>query len=855
MSQRAGSPLRLFGYNQLGSGRSVTINQSGGIQDDYILGAGDEIVISLRGQENNELRVSVNRDGQVVLPRLNPIVAAGRSFGSFREDVEAAVRRAYVATNAFVSVGRLRQINVVVSGEVANPGQRTVSGLASVLDAILLSGGIQKTGSLRNIRLQRGAREYVIDLYGILTDRSGFSAMSLRDGDRIRVPLLGRTVAIVGPVRQPAIYELPSGQDSISIRALMALAGGEEVRGLYQLSVSRVQADGRIAMTAVTDDSGTVRDSEILFVRFAADQTINRATLSGGTGLAGSVPVTEGTKLSSLLKAPGAMGNSPYTLLGLVSRRDTKTLLRTLTAFTPVAVLNGNEDLAVQGDDIVRVISVEETNLIITVLNDYVTHRDNERDALHNPVAASVNPDRANNPLLNGIGANPIPANSLRDNAASGAQNSTYGTAGAILSSANAIQNSDRSQREESQAQAGRVILGSAGVSPTGAQNPTLGFLPSPAPIYGPAGNYPANREVTTFDQLSLQLGVDPLVLINFLLDHEVKVSGAIRGPGIYLVGPSVVLQDLLTAAGGPKNWTDASSVELISTAIDSGAGRSLTQLSHISLSPGVLTSYVVQPRDEFRFNEIFNDAELGSVTVQGEVRFAGTYRLTRGERLSDVLARAGGLTNVAYPYGTIFLRKSSALLEQESYVRLAAQAEDQLLVAMTRVGNDKIDPSTFTALQVFVNDLRNQKPLGRVAVQADPSLLAANPRLDPLMEGGDVIFVPPRPSTVSVFGQVMQPGSFPYRNGSQLDDYVEQAGGYSPLADGGNTFVILPDGSARKMERSWLRLDATSLPPGSAIIVPRNVTPLDLRQTVMDVTQILSQLAVTIASVAVLSK
>src|SRR5665213_710864 len=95
MSMRAGARLQQFGYDQLGRGAPVTIPETGAVQDDYILGPGDEIVVSLRGQENAEFRTTVDRNGQVVLPRLNPISASGRAFGNFRQDLEAAVHRAY----------------------------------------------------------------------------------------------------------------------------------------------------------------------------------------------------------------------------------------------------------------------------------------------------------------------------------------------------------------------------------------------------------------------------------------------------------------------------------------------------------------------------------------------------------------------------------------------------------------------------------------------------------------------------------------------------------------------------------------------------------------------------------------
>jgi polysaccharide export outer membrane protein len=132
---------------------------------------------------------------------------------------------------------------------------------------------------------------------------------------------------------------------------------------------------------------------------------------------------------------------------------------------------------------------------------------------------------------------------------------------------------------------------------------------------------------------------------------------------------------------------------------------------------------------------------------------------------------------------------------------------------------------------------------------------LASNPAQDPLLEPGDVIYIPQRPSTISVMGQVLQPGSYPYKAGESLGDYIQRAGGYSSAADESQTFIVLPDGSARRVERSWLSFSENSLPPGSAIVVPRDVTPLDLRQTIIDVSQVLSQFAVSIASVAVLSR
>jgi protein involved in polysaccharide export with SLBB domain len=896
MSQRAGAPLRQFGYDQLGGGRAVTVPQTGAVQDDYILGAGDEVVVSLRGTENNDFRITIDRNGQALVPRLSPIPATGRSFGSFRRDVEAAVGRAYVATSAFVSVGRVRQISVLVSGEVNNPGQRLITGLSSVVDALLLSGGVRKTGSLRAIRIERGGRTYNVDLYSVLTAGGRSAAMRLADGDRILVPLLGQTAAISGLVRQPGIYELPPRSSTISAAALLDLAGGREVRGLYRMSVLRIEADGRSNLQTIEEQSAVLRDSEILFVQLGADQVVNQATLSGGTGLAGNYAIMTGTRLSQMLRAPGAMGSTPYSLFGLIVRRDPQTLLRTLIPIAPVAVLAGREDLTLQGDDLVRPFQATEARLLDFVMRSYLQRLAQADAAMRNPLASMQVGSSAVTEDFNALQDQTeqgqlAAAQSFIINVPSETQRRTIialleqPAPGSPAASARADQM--RRQRE-ALAVARPPVSGVPGANPAvypnqnqspgqpgqmpgqmSGQTPDRNIAGQPggdlasAEGLDPAQNFQnmqlrtsgfaSNREVQTFGQLVRQLDVDPLVLINFLVEHRARLDGAVRGPGDYLIGPSVVLSDLVSAAGGTINWADQKGVELISNLVDRENGKGSTLMRTLPLGTPTLSSYVVRPGDQLRFAQI-DTGVTGSVTIQGEVRNPGTFSVLRGDRLSDVLSRAGGLTEIAYPAGTIFLRRSAAQQEREGYQRAAREVQDQLVVAMTRVGNSKIDPTTFTSMQVFVQELRQQQALGRISVVADPSILASRPELDPLLETGDVIYLPQRPTTISVMGQVLQPGSYTYGAGLDIEDYISRAGGMSSTADGSQAFVVLPDGSARRVGRSWFRYDSNVIPPGSVIVIPRDVTPLDLRQTVIDITQILSQLAVAIASVAVIS-
>ena len=119
--------------------------------------------------------------------------------------------------------------------------------------------------------------------------------------------------------------------------------------------------------------------------QLGADQTVSQATLSGGTSLAGQYPITEGTKLSDVIKAPGALPAAPYALFGIIARKIPRTLLRTLLSFTPVAVLNGTENQGLQSDDIIKVLSVNEVRLLTDTVRLYSQRQEAEQAAIRNP--------------------------------------------------------------------------------------------------------------------------------------------------------------------------------------------------------------------------------------------------------------------------------------------------------------------------------------------------------------------------------------------------------------------------------------------------------------------------------------
>ena len=122
---------------------------------DYIVGPGDTLDIQLYGNEPSNYELTVERDGRINFPKLGPIMVSGMTFDAARETIEQRVAKQLIGTRVSVTMGDLRSIRVFVLGEAEKPGSYTVSGLSTMTNALFVSGGVKKIGSLRNIELKR----------------------------------------------------------------------------------------------------------------------------------------------------------------------------------------------------------------------------------------------------------------------------------------------------------------------------------------------------------------------------------------------------------------------------------------------------------------------------------------------------------------------------------------------------------------------------------------------------------------------------------------------------------------------------------------------------------------------------
>ena len=897
--RRSGEILKQFGYDSLGEPTSVSINLSGAVSDEYVLSANDELVVTFRGQENSTYRVRINRDGTITLPKLTPILAAGRPFGDFRSDLEARVSQAFISTKLYVSLGSIHQVSILVSGEVHMPGSRIVSGLASPLDVILLSGGIKKSGSLRNIRVSGPSGSRVVDLYSVVAQGGSARLGPLRDGDTVYVPPLTATAAVTGAVARPGIFELPAGTSGTFAAALLRLAGGVEIAGSYSLAKISLLSNGSLSLLPTTASS-LVRSGEILVVLANHAATEGRVSLRGAVSAPGVYPLSANATVGDLFHSATDLTYDGYSPFALILRRDPVTNAVSIIPFSIAGAIRRTNNIPLQGEDLVYVLKRAEVASIASLVTKNIneayspssgTGSDQQRlggAALQQspngsqpaPVAAPLMtpnylfgsqrpapavqdlppgveppPDSNTSPPVSGITpAQPPPSpNGIYQNGVNGiSQNGVNGSLPGDIGPYNFGGTNPNFSSPD--AFDPRYRLG------TQSDSSEAAALAQARALAGRSGTriaqQPANSDIETIDHLAILLHVTNDALLRTASDNLTWVLDEVREPGPYLGAPGSSVADMIQAAGGVQQSADLSSIEVTSTIVDQTGGITHTTRSNYEGRDNKTAMVSVHPLDVIRLRPVYSDREEGTVTVAGQVRYPGVFDITRAERLSTLLARAGGLSDVAYPYGAIFTRRDAAITERQGNQRAARELENEVpTLIMTQAGQTTDIASAGTYLAALARNLRETPALGRIVMTADPAVLALKPNLDFVLQPGDTLFVPKRPSTVTVSGEVLNPGAFQYRRGLSYEAYVKMAGGATQSADDGRTFIVFPDGSAAPIDSGWFSFGGKGdIPPGSTIVVPRDLRPFNWSQFWKDVTQIVSQLAVTAASLAVLN-
>lgn len=169
-----------------------------------------------------------------------------------------------------------------------------------------------------------------------------------------------------------------------------------------------------------------------------------------------------------------------------------------------------------------------------------------------------------------------------------------------------------------------------------------------------------------------------------------------------------------------------------------------------------------------------------------------------------------------------------------------------QRLAAAVQRDKNTPDSTQIELVQSLAEQLEEIEAVGRITVETDPNVLDVRPELDMLLEKGDRIYIPKRPLTVRVTGEVLSPAVLQFTQDKNPRDYIMEAGGFSYFADKKRAFLLYPDGSAKPLKVSVWNHSPLFVPPGSAIVIPRDPKPFNFIESAKDIGQILTSVAIT---------
>ncbi len=607
----------------------------------YELGPGDEIALTMWGETKLNYQLSVNREGNLIVPEVGPVSANGMTIQRFREKllsrmstVYSGLRSGAANANTFldVSLGKLRTIQVYVLGEVTNPGGYSLSSMATAFQALYLSGGPTLRGSLRNVSVIRGKDVMTsLDFYDYLVRGDRSRDPRLQDGDIVFVNRVDRRVALLGKVLRPAVYELHAGQ---TLGELVALAGGVsfdaftdrihierivpfDLRKLFERNI--LDIDVRFESVAQLMGSGLVpEDGDVVTVRRISDLPQSRVTIVGNVTNEGRYEWRPGMRVGDALRAADSLKPNTFMERGSIFR-VLPNLRREVIAFNPRR--------AFAGDSVENVLLKNE-------------------DELHLYTESQFFPEHM-----------------------------AY----------------------------------------------VWGAVRAP-------GSYPRNEKMSV---------ADLVVLAGGLREDAVYSGWELSRMETTKVG---VFSKVMKLSVGREFWTDSS------------AGTLLSDLDVLNIPSDPRYS---TPR---------------TIRVSGYVMYPGTYTIRyEGERITDILARAGGLRPGAYLEGSRYFRRLNGA--------------------------------------------------GQIPIDFDQAIADPTSESNIAIKDGDSLSIAQIENVVYIRGEVFTPMAVLHEAGGSLAHYLQQAGGLKESADEDRVFVILPNG--RKWEPGWFIVPDPDILPGSIIHVP----------------------------------
>ena len=786
---REKGPMRfaqdLFTYRQ-----PPASTTEGGISDDYVLGAGDQVQINLFGSATAELPVQVDGRGMLVVPKVGTVRVAGMSLAKARAAVQAKVGQVFSKTAVDLSILKLREVRVFVLGEVYLPGSYMVPSLSSLVNVMALAGGPTAAGSFRQIRVVRGgAVVHQVDLYPLRAEGLGNMNFSLQSGDTVFVPLafnqvmlegaFTRVVATAGNLApsdkgdvitqetQTLKQEIRTVEDRLAPSAApLKPAEREPLEGRLEdlrLRLKELQRPGR-GDQRLPANANRDRKPESLAQETAGVPGWLARWREEGTAPALQFEFLPGETAQDALRFAGGLAIQAFTDTLNLRRPGQAGVVDVLDVPVPQAAT-----FELRKGDVLSALSGRDRIDKLVTLAGWLrvpgvfARREGLRvgDLLRRE--AQVLPD-------------------------------TYLHRGEILRTL-----PDQSTRY-------------------------LAFDVAKAL----AGSEDHNLILENRDRIELYRTND------LRLPQTVTVVGPVTRAGTFPFHDGMRASDLLFQAGVPLHEADRFVAELAHSRNGNASTVQRLDLARLltteDASPVQLQDDAINPRlepqDQLSVYSRPDYRAHRTVTLFGQVMRPGSYALDGGKNgLRDVIARAGGLSPEAMPQATVFIRPLSTAnpMDMEGLDAKAPKAKDPtsngINAILERLSETKRQPTTGNLLNSPVLHGLGTGNLNRMIVNM-PGILSGDPKLEVELLDGDQIFIPRRTEAGYVVGETASPFmAYKISSTIKVKDMLRLAGGVTRNADQSEIRLLKADG--RILDRGVM---GQEMEPGDAVLVPQRI-------------------------------
>lgn len=810
----AATQISQFGYNFFKADAAGFAPMSDiPVGPDYMIGVGDRIIITAWGSLEGTYELEVNRNGEIVLPKVGSVRVLGIEYGQLQPVIKANLAKVFKDFQLNVNMGKLRLMKVYLVGNVKSPGDYNIPSLATLINALAVAGGPTKNGSLRAIEIKRNGKIIdTIDLYGFFLSGDKSRDVRLQPGDTIFVPTIGPVAGIAGNVRRPAIYEL-KGEKNLA--DLLALADGINPGGyLQRIQVSRLVAhEKKIVSDFNLDPIKTGKNQAQLFADISIqDLDVVRifpidATLRGYIRLDGYVlrpgnyALTPGMTIKDILSQDNILPEynqeiGEITRLVLPDNHPEKIL------FNPGKALGGDPkfNLELKEFDTLKIFSKWDLEEIPKVRVSGEVQKPGEYRLFQNMTVRD---------LLVQAG-NPKTTANLQF------------------------------------AELKRLDFSGVNIIPTSIYFNLKDALD---------GGKEQNLALKPFDEI---------IVKKWFAKEElpVSISGEVKNPGQFRYVAGMTVRDLVLEAGNVKKTAYLANAEVTRQKIEGDAIRSFPLIVNLgkALENEPTHNIQLEPFDVVVIRRIpyWTEETERYATIGGEVVFPGTYPVYKGEKLSNLIERAGGFTDKAYLRGVRFTRESVRQIQQKRMDEAIVKSQEDIVKLQTSVASTASSPEELAAakaqldgMQRTIALLKQKKAEGRLLLTFASLSELKGSSYDLELQGGDSLTIPRGQGEVNILGNVFNPTSVVYQQGESVNYYLDKVGGPTRDADTSQIYVVKADGSVlnRHNSASFLFFNSfgmKSLDSGDTIIVPQQLEKTAWLRDIKDITTILGQIALT---------